>query len=119
MLMRSLAERLSEHCLHAALNDLCGWCNLCAAVSQETQFIVKNAGIFGTEAGDIYQVNAGARLVTDSTHVKPSFRPSLRSAFVQVIATQERRLQNVITFPPSGDLTSSSGPGPLTTFLTW
>lgn len=44
------------------------------STEKETQFIVKNAGIFGTEAGDIYQV----------------------------IATQERRLQNVITFPPSG-----------------
>ena len=41
---------------------------------QETQFIVKNAGVFGTKTGNIWQV----------------------------IDTSTRRLQNVITFPPLG-----------------
>lgn len=41
---------------------------------KETLFIVKNAGLFGTKAGEVYQV----------------------------IDVKSQRLQNVITFPPSG-----------------
>uniref|UniRef100_A0A7S3QMJ7 Plastid lipid-associated protein/fibrillin conserved domain-containing protein n=1 Tax=Dunaliella tertiolecta TaxID=3047 RepID=A0A7S3QMJ7_DUNTE len=47
---------------------------------KETQFICKNAGIFGTQAGEIYQV----------------------------IDLDEELLQNVITFPPTGSFVVNS-----------
>jgi hypothetical protein len=55
-------------------SDLDATWKLLWSSEKETQFIVKNAKLFGTQAGDIYQV----------------------------IDTQRRKLQNVITFPPSG-----------------
>ncbi|KAF5827315.1 hypothetical protein DUNSADRAFT_870 [Dunaliella salina] len=61
-------------------NKLSATWRLLWGTEKETQFICKNAGIFGTQAGDIYQV----------------------------IDLDEGLLQNVITFPPSGSFCVNS-----------
>lgn len=72
--------------------------------SQEAQFIVKYAKLFGTQAGDIYQVDLSDScsmcLAVCSCATSKTYK--LRHELSQVIDTQQRKLQNVITFPPCG-----------------
>ncbi len=91
----------------AASNDMglsATW-RLLWTTEKETLFILKNAGFFGTAAGEVFQVRAlpAAEGRGDST----SHRLAL-SLDSQVIDLDQKRLANVITFPPEGSFVVDS-----------
>jgi hypothetical protein len=76
---------------------------------QETRFILEKAGLFGTRAGEVYQVNTAVPRAPTAPAAGPRGPgcqapppPPPRPVPVQVIDVAAGSLQNVITFPPEG-----------------
>lgn len=69
------------------------------AILQETLFIIRNANLFRTTAGEVYQV------AWASSRAELAFACPCSICFVvavQIIDTDKATLQNVIVFPPKG-----------------
>ncbi|KAJ9528600.1 hypothetical protein QJQ45_020424 [Haematococcus lacustris] len=70
---------------------------------KETQFILRQAGLFGTQAGDVFQAGGHhPQQCTGQPPLAPSTQPWSAQPTQLVIDVQAGLLQNVITFPPEG-----------------